>query len=67
MNNLRIIPERFSKELCEVSRTYGMKTIGSMYKALNKSNKHARWFCGSDSYIRTSKLLKELDSYLSNQ
>ena len=64
MNNRKITRERFSESLCNVARTYGFKTIGSMYKALKRSKPTARWCDGPSTYVRSSRLLNELDSYI---
>lgn len=64
MNNCRITPERFSISLCNVARVYGFKTIGSLSKALRIAKPTARWFDGSDTYVRNHKLLNELNSYI---
>jgi hypothetical protein len=55
---------RFSIRLCNVADEYGFKTVGSMHKALKKANPNTKWYSGV-AHIRGSRLIKELEDFLS--
>ena len=67
MKSHKITIKRFSAILCNVAEGYGFKTIGSMYKAVKQANPNIKWqVSGSDiSHVRGSKLLREIEAYLS--
>jgi hypothetical protein len=60
----KITNERFSIRLCLVAKSYGFKTIGSMYKALKQAEPNAKWYFNL-SYVRGAMLLREIEDYLS--
>jgi hypothetical protein len=60
----KITNERFSIRLCLVAKSYGFKTIGSMYKALKQAEPNAKWSFNI-SYVRGAMLLREIENYLS--
>ena len=63
----RINNTRFSEALCNVAEGYGFKTIGSMYKAVKQASPNIKWQVrGFDiHHVRGSKLLREIEAYLS--
>ena len=64
MKRHRINNERFSIRLCLVADAYGLKTIGSMYKALKQAKPSTKWSFKT-SYMRSAMLLREIEDYLS--
>lgn len=55
--------QRFSIALCNVAKQYGFKTVGKMYKTLKTALPTAKWSYNI-TYVRTNKLIQELDNYL---
>ena len=63
MNRLRINNRRFSIQFCTVAKIYGFKTVGSAIKFFNNLEcPHVKLYV-YDTYIRASKLIKELEQF----
>jgi len=58
-----ITNKRFSVRLCNVAKTYGFKTVGSMLKALQIASPNAKWGVGT-GHIRGAQLINELKNYV---
>jgi hypothetical protein len=67
MKSHRITSKRFSPTLCNVAEGYGFKTIGSMYKAVKQASPNIKWQVRGSAidHVRGSKLLREIEAYLS--
>lgn len=59
----RITNKRFSARLCNVAKTYGFKTVGSMLKVLQIASPSAKWGIGT-GYVRGAQLINELKNYV---
>ena len=59
----KITNERFSVRVCNVAKTYGFKTVGSMLKALQMASPHAKWGVGT-GHVRSTRLINELENYV---
>jgi hypothetical protein len=63
MNRLRINNYRFTIRFCTVARTYGFKTIGKFEKFLNGlESPHVKLYFGT-TYMRASRLIRELEEF----
>ena len=59
----RITSERFTSNLVAIARTYGFKTVGMMYDALERANANAKW-CTGTMVLRSRKIKCELVRYM---
>lgn len=61
----RINNYRFSVRLCTVAKTHGYKTIGKFYDFLKKHDKVTITPYMWGSTMKSSKLIKEIEDYIS--